>query len=60
MVEIGMYGYTEQYNDAGGNFRVRWIPGETVRGEPYHTRPRLQDRYSQHLAFVARTCQSRL
>ncbi|MCO5194934.1 MAG: glycogen/starch/alpha-glucan phosphorylase [Anaerolineae bacterium] len=37
MVEIGMYGYTEQYNDAGGNFRVRWIPGETVRGEPYHT-----------------------
>lgn len=37
IVEIGLYGYTEQYTDAGGNFRIRWIPGDTVRGEPYHT-----------------------
>jgi starch phosphorylase len=37
MVEVSLYGYTEKYTDAGGNFRVRWIPGETVLGEPYHT-----------------------
>jgi starch phosphorylase len=37
MVKIGLYGKTERYTDAGGNLRVRWIPGETVRGEPYHT-----------------------
>jgi starch phosphorylase len=36
LVEVQFYGHTEHYTDAEGCFRVRWRPGQTVRGEPYH------------------------
>lgn len=36
-VEIGFGGSTESYQDENGDFRIRWIPGETILGEPYHT-----------------------
>lgn len=36
MVTIGFGGYTELYEDEDGVSRTRWIPGETVLGEPYH------------------------
>jgi starch phosphorylase len=36
-VEIGFGGSTETYLDESGNFRMRWLPGETILGEPYHT-----------------------
>jgi starch phosphorylase len=29
---VGLGGHTEQYRDERGNFRVRWIPGQMVRG----------------------------
>ena len=34
MVEIGFGGRTERYTDEQGRQRVRWLPGETVMGEP--------------------------
>ncbi|HSN73706.1 MAG TPA: glycogen/starch/alpha-glucan phosphorylase [Anaerolineae bacterium] len=34
MVEIGFGGRTERYRDEQGRQRTRWIPGETVMGEP--------------------------
>ena len=37
MVEVGFGGYTESDTDEDGNYRVRWIPAQTVFGEPYHT-----------------------
>lgn len=37
MVEVQFGGYTENYTDANGNFRVRWVPQEKVLGEPHHT-----------------------
>ena len=37
MVEVGFGGRTESYHDNGGNYRVRWIPGQTIMGQPYHT-----------------------
>ncbi len=37
MVEVGFGGYTESYQDSEGNYRVRWIPGQTIMGQPYHT-----------------------
>jgi len=37
MVEIGFGGVTESYADEDGKTRVRWIPAQTVFGEPYHT-----------------------
>jgi starch phosphorylase len=37
MVEVKFDGYTESYTDERGNYRVRWIPDYTVRGQPYHT-----------------------
>ena len=36
-VEVGFGGYTEHYVDEVGRFKVRWIPTETVLGEPTHT-----------------------
>ncbi len=36
-VEVGFGGYTEHYVDEAGRFKVRWIPTETVLGEPTHT-----------------------
>jgi len=36
MVAVGLGGHTEQSHDADGTLRVRWIPGETVLGEPCH------------------------
>lgn len=36
MVEVSFYGKTEHYTDEAGNFRVRWLPEQTVLGEPYH------------------------
>jgi len=37
MVEVGFKGRTEYYTDEQDRFRARWIPGEKVMGEPYHT-----------------------
>lgn len=37
MVEVGFGGNTESYQDSEGNYRVRWIPGQTIMGQPYHT-----------------------
>ena len=37
MVEVGFGGHTEHYTDADGRHRVRWIPGQTIMGQPYHT-----------------------
>jgi starch phosphorylase len=37
MVEVKFDGHTESYTDEQGNYRVRWIPDYTVRGQPYHT-----------------------
>ena len=33
---VGFYGHTEPVNDDQGGLRARWVPGETVRGEPSH------------------------
>ena len=35
-VEIGFGGRTESYTDERGRYRVRWLPEQTVLGEPYH------------------------
>ncbi len=34
MVEIGFWGHTESFEDAVGNQRVRWVPGQKLLGEP--------------------------
>jgi starch phosphorylase len=36
VVEVGFNGSTEKYRDEAGRERVRWLPGVTVRAEPYH------------------------
>ncbi len=36
-VEVKFGGHTESYTDDEGNYRVRWVPDYTVRGQPYHT-----------------------
>ncbi len=36
MVEVGFGGHTEQLIDESGERRFRWVPGETVLGEPYN------------------------
>ena len=33
---VGFYGHTEPVDDDQGGLRARWVPGETVRGEPSH------------------------
>ena len=33
---VGFYGHTEPADDDQGGLRARWVPGETVRGEPSH------------------------
>ncbi len=35
MVKFG--GHTESYTDEHGNFRVRWVPAQVVKGIPYDT-----------------------
>lgn len=37
MVEVKLGGRTEHYTDEQGYYHVRWVPGQTVLGEPYHT-----------------------
>jgi len=37
MVEVGFGGWTENFTDSDGNYRVRWIPGQTIMGQPHHT-----------------------
>ncbi|MDE2950648.1 MAG: glycogen/starch/alpha-glucan phosphorylase [Chloroflexota bacterium] len=37
MVEVGFGGHTESYHDSEGNYYVRWIPAQTILGQPYHT-----------------------
>ncbi|HMQ51918.1 MAG TPA: glycogen/starch/alpha-glucan phosphorylase, partial [Anaerolineae bacterium] len=37
MVEVGFYGHIEHYAHEDGRFKVRWVPGQKVMGEPYHT-----------------------
>jgi glycogen phosphorylase len=36
MVEVKLGGFTQSYTDAEGRYRVRWIPAQTVLGEPSH------------------------
>ncbi|MEL7316718.1 MAG: glycogen/starch/alpha-glucan phosphorylase, partial [Cyanobacteria bacterium J06559_3] len=36
-VTVGFGGYTETYTDIDGNYRVRWVPAQTVKGVPYDT-----------------------
>jgi glycogen phosphorylase len=33
---VGFYGRTEPVDDDRGGLRARWVPGNTVRGEPSH------------------------
>jgi len=33
---VGFYGHTEALGGDHGGLRARWVPGETVRGEPSH------------------------
>jgi len=33
---VGFYGHTEPVDDGQGGLRARWVPAETVRGEPSH------------------------
>ena len=33
---VGFYGHTEAVDDDQGGLRARWMPAETVRGEPSH------------------------
>lgn len=35
MVQVGFGGHTERYQDEAGQPRVRWLPAETVMGEPH-------------------------
>lgn len=37
MVAVHFGGRTESYHDEDGSYRVRWLPNQTVMGEPYHT-----------------------
>jgi starch phosphorylase len=37
MVAVHFGGRTEHYIDEEGLFRIRWMPGQTIMGEPYHT-----------------------
>ena len=37
MVEVGFGGRTEHYTDVDGKFRARWLPAQTIMGQPYHT-----------------------
>ena len=37
MVEVGFGGRTEHFTDADGNYRVRWLPAQTLMGQPHHT-----------------------
>ncbi len=37
LVQVGFGGHTVHYRDERGRARVRWVSGETVLGEPYHT-----------------------
>ena len=37
MVEVGFGGHTENYHNSEGKYCVRWIPGQTIMGQPYHT-----------------------
>ncbi|MCY4018639.1 MAG: glycogen/starch/alpha-glucan phosphorylase [Chloroflexi bacterium] len=37
MVEVGFGGHTESYHNSEGNYCVRWIPAQTIMGQPYHT-----------------------
>ena len=37
MVEVGFGGRTEHYTDVDGSFRARWLPAQTIMGQPYHT-----------------------
>ncbi|MGF1491743.1 MAG: glycogen/starch/alpha-glucan phosphorylase [Microcoleaceae cyanobacterium] len=36
-VEVKFGGYTEQYRDETGHYRVRWVPSSKVQGVPYDT-----------------------
>ena len=37
MVEVGFGGRTEHFTDVDGSFRARWLPAQTIMGQPYHT-----------------------
>jgi starch phosphorylase len=36
-LEVGLEGRTERYTDASGHERVRWVPGQVVRGVAHDT-----------------------
>jgi glycogen phosphorylase len=35
--DVGFGGHTERYEDAGGNWHMRWLPERIVKGVPYDT-----------------------
>ncbi|MBX9721438.1 MAG: glycogen/starch/alpha-glucan phosphorylase, partial [Candidatus Obscuribacterales bacterium] len=37
MFEVKLGGYTENFTDENGRFRVRWVPERTINGVPYDT-----------------------
>jgi glycogen phosphorylase len=45
--QVGFGGYTEQYHDQDGRFRVRWVPEAVVKGVAYDT---------PILGYLVRTC----
>lgn len=36
-VEVGFGGYVDHFTDSNGLYRARWVPSDTVLGEPSHT-----------------------
>ncbi|MEM0978937.1 MAG: glycogen/starch/alpha-glucan phosphorylase [Cyanobacteria bacterium P01_H01_bin.58] len=36
-VTVGFGGYTEAFTDTNGQYRVRWVPAQVVKGVPYDT-----------------------
>ncbi len=58
LAHVGFGGHTEIVNDPHGGFHVRWIPAETILGEPSHMLvPGLCHRLDQSPAPLARARQ---
>jgi starch phosphorylase len=57
LARVGFGGHTEFVHDDRGGFHVRWIPAETVLGEPSYVGARLSDRIDQSAAPLACTRQ---
>ena len=53
---VGFYGHTEPVDDDQGGLRARWVPAETVRGEPSHM---LHPGYGTETVNIIRLWQAR-